>query len=458
MRLAREANLMLAGLMLSAPILPSPVGPRVIYAAPQFSQASPKALSPLSPVEVQALREKLNRLERQSIQYFMQNRHANGLVMDRAANVPWKPTNVHELRDKQRMDSMASIAATGYGLASWVMAVEKGIMTRNQARDWALQTLKFVEKSTPEIQKGWMSHFMDAETGRTYPGSEISSIDTALFFAGAMVAGEYFGGEVQTQVQKMFDKVDFKMMLTNDGAQPNKKQFSHGFLVVEGKRHFIETNWDTFSEGILIPLLAMGSTTYPVPDSVWTEGWNRDQTWEYDGKKNYRELPLFTYFYPAGFVNLKERRDSKGADLWAAARQAVQMQLAYCKNKGYPDGLFGLSACDGPQGYRAYQTGHPEEDKTIAPTAILACLPFAEREVHDALKQLEELKLTDQKFGLIGAYNTSNRWQAKDAVGIDVGSTLMMLDAYDKGTIHRMSDRNPVIRRALERAGFIKKQ
>ena len=47
-----------------------------------------------------------------------------------------------------------------------------------------------------ERTEGFYYHFVNISTGLRSLGSEVSIIDTGLMLAGAIVAGEYFEGEV----------------------------------------------------------------------------------------------------------------------------------------------------------------------------------------------------------------------------------------------------------------------
>jgi hypothetical protein len=407
-------------------------------------------------------------LFKKGIQYFIDYRHPNGLVLDRGLNpiVSSPSNNVVQLRPSviSNNQNMASIAATGYGFTSWVMAAEKGIISKSTAEAWSIQALKFMEDHTPLEQHGWMSHFVDAEKGAPFGNSEISSIDTAIFMLGALSAGEYFGGETQKIVQRLFNKIDFPFMLTNNGTQPNKLQFSHGFFLKEGKPQFIETNWDNYSEGILLSLLSLGSTVHAVPKTVWTEGWDRHKNWEFNGKKTFNPLPLFTFYYPHGFFPLKGKKDEKGDDFWEESLKAFEMQVEYCQKEGYPEGLFGLTACDGPTGYQAFapqpsnkettEKTPPNNIQPIAPPAIFASLPFSEKFAKSSLKTLMAKGLLNGKYGVICAYDPKTDWKAPDAIGIDVGSTLLMMDASDQSIIHKLMEKNPIIRAAMTRAGY----
>lgn len=423
--------------------------------SPQKEKTLPvRETSFVSPSELQFLNTWLNDWEKKGIQYFLDNRHPSGLVFDRASQTDTLAKHLDPLARK-RLNTMASIAATGYGLLAWILAVEHKMLPLETARNWTLQTLNTVAKNTSPEQSGWMYHFLKVDSSKPYSGSEMSSADTVIFLLSALTSGEYFGGKVKQQAKNLFDQVDFSMMLSNDNRFPKKKVFSHGFHLNNGHRNFIPVNWDSYSEGIIVPLLALGATHNSVPDTVWHQGWDRTKNWQYGRLKTFAPLPLFTYYYPLGFFNLKNRKDKQGENFWHEAEKVVTMQIAYCKDHGYPKGSFGLTACDGPQGYKEYAPKNYRRDKTISPNAILACLPLKEKQVFQWLYKAKQTGLDQYKYGLPGGYNPIINWKSSDAVGIDLGSTLLMVDAYRRGLIHRLSDQNDVIQRGLHRAGFL---
>ncbi len=395
--------------------------------------------------------------EKKSIQYFLDNRHKSGLVLDRAQQVDISTNHLDRLTI-DRINNMASIAATGYGLVALVLAVEHKMLSLQNAKTLSLKTLKTVADNITPQQCGWMYHFVRADSGEPYPGSEVSSVDTVLFLLGALIAGEYFGGEVKQQAKHLFDQVDFSMMLTNDNHAPQKQMFSHGFSLKNGHRRFIKPNWDSYSEGIIVPLIALGATHNKINDTVWHTGWDRTKNWQDGQLKTFAPLPLFTYFFPLGFFNLKDRKDSQGENFWQEAQNAVKMQLAYCREHGYPEDSFGLTACDGPSGYTVYAPNttykNKSQDKIISPPAILSCLPLNEKPVFQWLCKAKQINLDKYKYGLPGAYDSKSGWISSDAVGIDIGSTLLMIDAYRRGLVYKLSDQNQVIKRGLHRAGF----
>jgi hypothetical protein len=124
----------------------------------------------------------LEMLQRESFSYFLHEANLdNGLVIDKtAANWP------------------ASIAATGFALATYPVAVERGFMPRAAAVERTLATLRFFWNSPqgPEPDatgyKGLYYHFLDMRTGRRAWQCELSTIDSAFLLGGCVDGGNLF--------------------------------------------------------------------------------------------------------------------------------------------------------------------------------------------------------------------------------------------------------------------------
>src|SRR5246127_1004564 len=101
--------------------------------------------------------------------YWERVNHSNGLMADR-----WSTP------------AACSITGTGFALTAWPIGVERGWITRNQARDITLRTLRFFEQLPQGEQRsgtagyrGFYYHLIDIETGLRLPNWELSTIDTA---------------------------------------------------------------------------------------------------------------------------------------------------------------------------------------------------------------------------------------------------------------------------------------
>lgn len=435
--------------------------PSALGASPQATPAQPGTEIALSPAERSELKQMLSQFQiyEKAYQFFEDARHPKtGMVLDRLP-----VTEAFALHTKE--NTMASIAATGYSLALDVLKAEQGFfktgptpevstrpeLSRRVVAQRLSQTLNFVETLSKPENGYFLPHFLHWETGTSM--AEISTVDTALFYLGALAAGEYCGGEELARVERMFNRLDFNRMRTRN-QHPDFKHstnLSHG---LDPNHQFIPHHWGgPYSEGVLLlNLLAMAQPA--VPDSVWSKGWDRSKSWRQGGLSTFTDTPLFIYFYGPGFLPLKGLKDAQGEDYWRESEKAVLMQQEYCREKGYPSGLFGITACDAPPpiGYKAYHPGL--DDGTIAPPAILASLPLAEKPVLEAMRQLKALNLLDTKYGPVNAYNVFSGWKTTDALGIDVASMILMLDAYEAGTIHGLLGKNRVIQRAYQRAGL----
>ena len=147
-------------------------------------------------------------------------------------------------------------------MTSSLVAVERGQMSRHEALERTLTTLRFFRDSPQGTEpdatgyKGFYYHFLDMETGRRAGNCELSSIDTALLLAGFLSAAQYFDranaaeSELRSLVDELYGRVEWDWML-NDGAV-----LSNGWKPKSG---FLPYSWKGYSEGSLLYLLALGS-------------------------------------------------------------------------------------------------------------------------------------------------------------------------------------------------------
>lgn len=387
----------------------------------------------------------LTNLQHRAFEFFWFEAHpTTGLVKDRAGNLRGDDYTV------------ASLAATGFGLAALPIGVEHGWVARAPAEQRAAITLKFVHEKLHH-ERGWLYHFVDWKTGERAWKCEISSIDTALFLAGALLAGEYFGGEVKSLADSIYRRVDFQWMLTDGGNKPDEKLLGHGWKPETG---FLKSRWDNYSEHLLLNLLAMASPTHPISASCW-EAWERN-TGEYQGFKTFKCGPLFTHQYSQAFVDFRGQRDRSGFDYFESAVQATQANRQFCMDqaanfKTYSSNVWGLSACDRPGGgYEAYGAppGRVVHDGTVAPWTTAAAVAFTPD------LALESLNFMHDRFGarLWGRYGFSNgfnvdkNWFANDVIGIDLGAAILLIENHRTGKPWRWFMGLPEIQAAMKKA------
>ncbi|HYW34091.1 MAG TPA: glucoamylase family protein [Balneolaceae bacterium] len=421
----------------------------------------------------------LHELQRDTFNYFRKEVNVNnGLIADSTQEHP-----------------VSSIAATGLGLSAYIVAAEQGFLTRVEARDLTLATLRFFCNSAQSTEpdatgyKGFYYHFLNMKTGRRAWKSELSTIDTTFLLAGMLAAATYFDKdtkaefEIRERVDDLYLRVDWQWALHNGSL------ISHGWKPGRG---FLKYRWSGYCEALLLYILALGSPTYPVPKKCY-EAWSSSYTWkELYGTSFLFANALFIHQLSHIWVDFRGIQDDfmreKGIDYFENSRRATYIQQAHAQQnpsgfKGYGEYIWGFTASSGPgpatqtidgkkrrfYGYKARGVPDPD-DGTIAPWAAVASLPFAPEIVLPTLEHLEKINLgsvRQHKYGFKSTFNPTFRiddsnaerdgtkmWVSPVHYGLNQGPILLMIENYRSELIWDLMKRNPYIRRGLNRAGF----
>ncbi|MGH7310196.1 MAG: glucoamylase family protein, partial [Candidatus Rokuibacteriota bacterium] len=290
---------------------------------------------------------------------------------------------------------------------------------------------------------------------------------------------------------RIYRRVDWRW------AQPKKPAISLGWLPEAG---FLKYDWRGYNEAMIVYLLALASPTYPVGTNAWTE-WTStyDRQWGTFFGQEFLGFPsLFGHQYTHVWTDFRGIRDAymrrRGLDYFENSRRAVYAQQAYAianprRCRDYGETVWGITASDGPADivvedangrrvFRSYTargidpTGM-RDDCTLAPTAVVASLPFAPEIVIPATLEMNRRfgQHIYSKYGFLDAFNRTFTfdfefrlrhgrqvpafgWVNGDYLGIDQGAMLAMIENYRTGLIWRVMRKNPYLRRGLERAGF----
>jgi hypothetical protein len=294
---------------------------------------------------------------------------------------------------------------------------------------------------------------------------ELSSIDTALLLAGVVYAREYFDGvdpdeqAIRDLADALVNRVDWTWML--NGHQT----FSMGWTP-ESK--FITSQWIGYNEGMILYVLALGSTNSPPPTNAWT-AWTAGYQWRTNYGYSYVQFPpLFGHQYSHSWVDFRYVTDTylsaKGISYFENSRRATLAQYAYCvanpgRHRGYSTNVWGITACDGPPatGYLARGAPPPQnDDGTLAPTAVGGSLPFTPDIGVATLRHFYDAYRTNiwTGYGFCDAFNPTWNWFDADVLGIDQGPILLMAENYRTQRVWRTMMKSPIIQRGLTRAGF----
>src|SRR5688500_1471951 len=179
-------------------------------AAPAGAPAAPGGLAGADRLDPRSAAF-LDTLERRTFDWFWDvTNPRNGLTPDR-----W-PTK-----------SFASVASVGFALTAYPVGVERRYVTREQAAERVLTTLRFMwglpqgpQASGIGGKDGFFYHFLDMETGHRFEQVELSTIDTTLLLGGVLFCQSYFTGSTATEVSiraygdSLYDRVDWKWAQT----------------------------------------------------------------------------------------------------------------------------------------------------------------------------------------------------------------------------------------------------
>ena len=413
-------------------------------------------------------------IQRESFQYFLgETQSHNGLVAD-----------------KTDAASPCSIAAVGLALASYPAGVERGYVKRRAAALTTLKTLKFFKASRQGSEpdatgyEGFYYHFLDMKTGRRTWDCELSTMDTALFIAGALTAATYFDhqNETETQIRKLADelyrRIDWQWAL-NRGSS-----VTHGW---KPKTGFLRYRWQGYNEAALLYILGLGSPTYPLPAESY-RAWTSTFKWKkLYGKELLHAGPLFIHQLSHCWIDFRGIQDTltkaRGIDYFENSRRATYIQQEYAVRNPhsfahYGKSCWGITASDGPGpglrkirgiqrkffGYRARGVPFGPDDGTISPWAVVASLPFAPEIVLPTIRYfIEEIRLKDrQAYGFEASFNatfpekTNNPfgWVSPYIFGLNEGPMILMIENFRSELIWRLTRKCPYIVRGLQRAGF----
>ena len=384
----------------------------------------------------------LDDIERRGCLYFAEQCGAKtGQVLDRAA-----AGNTTGKRDPR---PMASIAATGFGLSALCIAEKRGYQPRAQVVAQVKRTLKYHLEQMPH-EHGFLYHFNDVDTGGSYGGVEVSSIDTSLLLCGVLTARAHFhaDAEIQKYATALYERVDWPWMLNGGEA------FAMGWR----QGAFLQGRWSHYCELMMMYLLAMGSPTHPVGAECWdafTRPKMKFEQYEYISAAD----PLFVHQYSHAYYDFRNKRDSY-ADYFQNSVTATKAHKEWCLSLGkpYEDGYWGVSASDSQHGYTAWG-GPPmqgEVDGSVVPYAAAGSLPFVP---DDCLRVLRSLKdkygaRAYGRYGFCDAFHPDANWYDADVLGIDLGISVLMAENLRTGFVWETFGRNPEVAVAMAKAKF----
>jgi hypothetical protein len=430
--------------------------------------AAARAAASVSAPEAEDDASLLERLQRGAFAYITRySNPLNGLVADTS-----------------RAGAPCSIAVVGFALTCYIVAVERGWLSRTAAAQRVLVTLRFFSASSqredPQATgyQGFYYHFLDMTSGERVWRCELSFIDSTLLIAGVLAVGLYFDRPQEAEIRDTADalnrRVDWRW------AQNNTPTLAQGWLPEVGFLHY---GWEGYNEALILYILALGSPTHSLGRSCF-ETWTLTYQWErLLGQDVLYSGPLFTHLFSHAWIDFRGIRDgfmrTNRSDYFENTCRSVALQREYCERNprqvvGYARDIWGISAGDGPtgEGAREYATdrryfgymarGVPfgPDDGTLCPWAMLATVPFTPQAALAGTRRLlSSFPQVCREERFASGFNPSvnpecGGWVSEGWYGLDQGLLVIMIENARSGLIWSLLRESGAVRRGLKRGGF----
>lgn len=350
-----------------------------------------------------------------------------------------------------------SIAANGFMLAAMAVGVDMGYVDYEQAREICDRTMNTALRL--EKDHGFFYHFYDIDTGLRRNKCELSTIDTALFICGALTAGAYFGGKTLELARTLANRCDWTYFYDAERKQFRMALFDSGFSAW----------WDYYAEQLVMYVLAGAGSGKNIAREAY-DNLGRLHGFTHGGKPFVHTWfgSLFAHQFSHCFVDFRNKTDAFGIDWFDNSVKASENDRDFCRSQSalYPKGLWGLTSCAIPGGYRGHigcppsGNGNTEHisDGTIAPGVSLASIVFTPRSSLAALRRFDRYPQLWGKYGLYDSVNFYQGWHTDCYIAIDKGATLLMGANYYYGTVWKYFNSLPEIRQSMQLLGFTDKK
>lgn len=394
--------------------------------------------------------------------------------------------------DSTQPGSPVSVAVMGLTLSCYTVGVEHNLISRDEAIKRTLAVLRFFDRSpqgtepTATGYQGFYYHFIDRHTGARAWGSEVSTIDTALFIAGVLQSAQYFNRdhagdrEIRELADALYRRINWQWALNG------RATLSHGWKPECG---FLPYHWDRgYNEALILYVLAMGSPTLGIGPEGYRQWTATYEIKELCGQRYAYAGPLFIHQMSQLWLGMKGLRDefsqAAGWDYFENSRRATYAQRQYAIENPHgfahygPNG-WGFTASDGPgpveltvadhrrffYGYVARGAPADIDDGTISPWAVVASLPFAPEIVICTIRHaIEKLNLKSKRrlYGFDASFNPTfpdqthnpHGWVSPWRFGLNQGPIVMMIENHRSGLIWRTMGQSRYVVEGLKRAGF----
>ena len=379
--------------------------------------------------------------------------------------------------------NMIATGASGFGIMAIIVGTERNFITREQA----IQRMKKIVKFLANCDKyhGAVSHFMDGTTGKTTAffgehdnGGDL--VETAFLFQGLLVALQYFDRnnanekEIRQTITKLWKAVEW------DWYDREKEKKFLTWHWSKDHQWIIDHKLIGWNETMIVYILGIASPTHPIDASMYYNGWASQEekaakyrkAWGqtddgsfYTNNNYYHGIqldvgvakggPLFFIHYSYMGLDPHTITDHY-TNYFENNKKIALINWRYCtenpnNRKGFNRSFWGITASDGPWGYKALEPRKEIEDGTLAPTGALASFPYTPEQSMSALKNMyrNHGHYMWGEYGFRDAVNLNQNWQSRIFMGLNQAPVTVMIENYRSRLIWELFLKNNEIKKAL---------
>jgi len=383
-------------------------------------------------------------------------------------------------------DRIVATGASGFAIATLVVGVDRGFITREQGVERLTKIVAFLEHA--QRYHGAWSHYMDGSTGKTMPvfgmfdnGGDL--VETSFLMQGLLAARQYFHGKAETEetlyrrISQLWESVEWDWYRDDP-----KSDFIYWHWSAEWARQ-IHHPLVGFNEVMITYLLAMSSPTHGVPVDMYYSGWagqsqqaigyrggwsgSTDGDHYFNGHTYYGIKldvgvgtggPLFfTHYSYLGF-DPHRLHDRYTSSYFENNRNIALINRAYSIANpkhfaGYGPNAWGLTASDGPQGYVPHAPDDADDRGTLTLTGALASFPYTPEPSMTTFKHYYR-DLGAQLWDIYGprdAFDPGHNWISPIYMGLNQAPIAIMVENYRTGLVWKNFMSNPEITEMLRK-------
>ncbi len=377
-------------------------------------------------------------------------------------------------------DRIVATGASGFGIATLVVGVDRGFITREQGVERLTKIVGFLEHA--QRYHGAWSHYMNGGTGQTMPvfgmfdnGGDL--VETSFLMQGLLVARQYFHGtsaaeqDLYRRISKLWETVEWDWYRTDP-----KSDFIYWHWSPEWAQQ-IHHPLIGFNELMITYLLAMSSPTHGVPVDMYYSGWaGQSQVaigyrggWSgandgdhYGNGHTYYGIKLdvgvgtggplfFTHYSYIGF-DPHSLHDRYTSSYFENNRNIALINRSYSianpkRFPGYGPNAWGLTASDGPEGYVPHAPDDNDDRGTLTLTGALASFPYTPEASMAAFKHYYR----DLGGGPRDAFDPGHNWISPIYMGLNQAPITVMVENYRTGLVWKNFMSNPEITEMLRK-------